>query len=83
MNINSKELSNLGDNTSNANSPNKTITNKPNSALKKSTQNNLFILDNAIKNKEIIKGDYLIRYSSCIDGVGDEMMKMPRALDLI
>ena len=35
--INFIELSNLGDNTTNANSPNKTITNEPQSPLKKSS----------------------------------------------
>ena len=80
MNINSKELSKLGDNSSNANSTNKTITNEPNSPLKKSTQSNLFILDKAIKNKKIIKGDYLIIHSSCIDGLGDEAMEIPKSL---
>ena len=80
MNINSKELSKLGDNSSNANSTNKAIINELNSPLKKSTQSNLFILDKTIKNKDIIKGDYLIRHSSCIDGVGDESMKIPKSL---
>ena len=80
MNINFKELSKLGDNSSNENSTNKTITNVPNSPLKKSFQGNLFILDKAIKNKEIIKGDYLIRHRSCIDGIGDESMKIPKSL---
>ena len=67
LNINSKELSKHGDKSSNANSTNKAITNELNSPLKKSTQSNLFILNTEIKNKEIIKGDYLIRHSSCID----------------
>ena len=80
MNINSKELSKLGDNTSNTYSTNKTITYELNSPLKKSFQRNLFILDKTIKNKEIIKEDYLIRHSSCIDGVGDESMNIPKSL---
>ena len=80
MKINSKESSKLGDNSSNANSTNKAITYELNSLLKKSSQSNIFILDKTIKNKEIIKGDYLIRHSSYIDGVGDESMKIPKSL---
>ena len=75
-------MSKLGDNTSNAYSTNNTITYELNSPLKKSSQSNLFILDKIIKNKEIIKGDYLIRHSSCIDGVGEEPMKIPKSFGL-
>ena len=41
-----------------------------------------FILDKTIKNEKIIKGNYLIWHSSCIDGVGDEVMEIPKSFGL-
>ena len=74
LKINSIILSNFYDNSSNVNSTNKAITNEPQSPL-----SNLFILDKTTENEKIIMRDYLIGYSSCIDGVGDESMEIPKS----
>ena len=36
-------------------------------------------MNKTINNEKIIKGDYLIWHSSCIDGVDDEVMEIPKS----